>query len=316
MNSTSPGIGRAGQQKYENKRANNKHILSFFFDRNLNLLVEFPKFDGTPVYLLIQQEQPTVTHGVTSSLVVASLRAYLNSLRESGLEGIPTRIANGTSVIPILAKPVVPEPSEQQPATLQPPESLEKIRKDLGDCQRCKLGTTRKNLVFGVGNPHARLVFVGEGPGGDEDLQGEPFVGEAGRMLNRIITAMGLKREDLYICNVVKCRPPGNRNPERDEITACSPFLLRQIQAIKPELIVALGAFAAQTLLATTESISKLRGKFHDYHGIPLMPTFHPSYLLHRQAENNMESFWQVWDDMTQVLRLLKLPVPDKSRKQ
>jgi len=256
-----------------------------------------------------------VTHGVTSSLVVASLRAYLISLRESGLEGIPTRMAVGAAVIPALEEPEMTAPAEQKPATLPPPESLEKIRKDLGDCRRCKLGTTRKNLVFGVGAPHARLVFVGEGPGGDEDLQGEPFVGEAGRMLNRIITAMGLKREDLYICNVVKCRPPGNRNPERDEITACSPFLLRQIQAIKPELIVALGAFAAQTLLATTESISKLRGKFHDYHGIPLMPTFHPSYLLHRQAENNMESFWQVWDDMTQVLRLLKLPVPDKSRK-
>jgi len=258
-----------------------------------------------------------MTHDVTSSFVVASLRAYLNSLQESGLEGIPASMAGEVAVVQAVAEPDLSAPAEQPlPAGFHHPESLEKIRKDLGDCQRCKLVKTRKNLVFGVGNPQARLVFVGEGPGGDEDLQGEPFVGEAGRILNRIITAMGLKREDVYICNVVKCRPPKNRNPEQDEIAACSPFLLRQIQSIKPEVIVALGTFAAQTLLDTHEPISKLRGKFRDFHGIPLMPTFHPSYLLHRQGEGNMESFWLVWDDMTQVLRLLKLPVPEKSRKK
>jgi DNA polymerase len=170
--------------------------------------------------------------------------------------------------------------------------------------------------VFGVGNPQARLVFVGEGPGGDEDRQGEPFVGEAGQVLNRIITAMGLRREDIYICNVVKCRPPKNRDPEPDEITACAPFLLRQLQSVNPEAIVALGRFAAQTLLETKESISRLRGRFRDYHGVPLMPTYHPSYLLRKQQEKNMEPFWEVWEDMAQVLRLLKLPVPEKSRKR
>jgi len=259
-----------------------------------------------------------VPHKLTPEMIASSLKAYLIALRESGMDGIPVSLAG--------AEPPREQPSgdaaparEQAPpqsAAAGHPESLEKIRKALGDCQRCKLGKTRKNLVFGSGNPHARLVFVGEGPGADEDLRGEPFVGEAGQILNRIITAMGLKREDVYICNVVKCRPPGNRDPETDEIAACSPFLLRQLQSIGPEVIVALGKFASQTLLETKEPISRLRGKFRDFHGIPLMPTFHPSFLLRKQGEGNMDSFWQVWDDMTQVLRLLKLPVPEKGRKR
>jgi len=231
------------------------------------------------------------------------------------MEGIPVSMAGADGPLQ-QAGPVARERATPEPAADHPHESLEKIRKELGDCQRCKLGRIRKNLVFGVGNPQARLVFVGEGPGADEDLKGEPFVGEAGQMLNRIISAMGLQREEVYICNVVKCRPPGNRDPESDEIATCAPFLLRQIQSINPEVIVALGKFASQTLLDTKESISKLRGKFRDFHGTPLMPTFHPSYLLHRQGEGNMESFWQVWEDMTQVLRLLKLPVPEKGRKR
>lgn len=257
-----------------------------------------------------------MTHGITSSLVVASLREYLNSLRESGLEGIPAGMAGEAAHVlaPLETEPLV---QTEAPSTgIMPPESLEKIRKDLGDCQRCNLAKKRKNLVFGIGNPHARLVLVGEGPGADEDQQGEPFVGEAGRMLNRIITAMGLKREEVYICNVVKCRPPGNRDPNPEEIAACSPFMLRQVRSIKPEVIVGLGKFAVQTLLNVKDPISRLRGKFRDFHGIPLMPTFHPSYLLRRRAEGDMDSFWQVWDDMTQVLRLLNLPVPEKSRKK
>ena len=260
-----------------------------------------------------------VTHSVQSQLY-ASLGAYVQDLKESGVDGLS---ADSTTRS-------IPEPAPQQPAAALPDtrqkteqldpdlaekhETLEQIRKDLGECQRCKLGATRKNIVFGVGNPKARLVFVGEGPGADEDEKGEPFVGDAGRMLNRIITAMGLQREDVYICNVVKCRPPQNRNPEKDEIAACSPFLLRQLYSIKPEVIVALGTFAAQAVLGTKEPISKLRGRFHDFHGIPLMPTYHPSYLL--RTGGNSDSFWAVWDDMTQVLRLLKLPVPDKSRKK
>jgi len=253
-----------------------------------------------------------------SAILRASLSAYLEQLAESGIEGFP---AADTKVVPqTVALPASPVSASQTSATAEPEsnaveqhESLDKIRKNLGDCQRCKLGKTRKNLVFGTGNPGARLVFVGEGPGADEDAQGEPFVGDAGKILNRIITAMGLKREEVYICNVVKCRPPGNRDPESDEISACSPFLLRQVQSIEPEVIVALGKFASQTLLGTKEPISKMRGKFRDFHGIPLMPTYHPSYLL--RSGGNSDSFWDVWGDMVQVLQLLKLPVPDKSRK-
>jgi uracil-DNA glycosylase len=246
-----------------------------------------------------------------NTIAAASLREYVTALQESGLDGIPVAMAGAVPVI--AASLVVAAPAEAQYGEVQH-ETLEKIRKELGECQRCKLGKSRKNLVFGVGNPKARLVFVGEGPGADEDTKGEPFVGEAGQVLNRIITAMDLKREDVYICNVVKCRPPGNRDPEKDEIAACSAFLLRQVRSIKPEVIVALGKFATQTLLGTKEPISKLRGKFRDFHGIPLMPTFHPSYLLRNRGDSG--PFWEVWDDMTQVLRLLNLPVPEKSRKK
>lgn len=259
------------------------------------------------------------THSVKSQLL-ASVGAYLQELQESGIDGLSLEPAAAAILEPSPAQPVSaqlePQQNVQQPdsAPAEKQETLEQIRKNLGDCQRCKLGATRNKLVFGAGNPRARLVFVGEGPGADEDQKGEPFVGDAGRMLNRIISAMGLQREEVYICNVVKCRPPQNRNPEKDEIAACSPFLLRQLHSIKPEVIVALGTFAAQTVLGSKEPISKLRGKFHDFHGVPLMPTYHPSYLL--RSGGNSDSFWTVWDDMTQVLRLLKLPVPDKSRKK
>ncbi len=255
----------------------------------------------------------------TQSLMFASLTAYLQDLQASGVDGIPTELMTvpETAIIPPQAAPFYPVGDKEVTSDTNLPasfESLEHIRKNLGDCQRCKLGATRKKLVFGTGNPKARLVFVGEGPGADEDAQGEPFVGDAGKMLNRIIAAMELKREDVYICNVVKCRPPQNRPPEIDEVIACSPFLLRQLQAIKPEAIVALGTSAAQALLQTKVAISKLRSKFHDFNGIPLMPTYHPSYLL--RTGGNSDSFWSVWDDMTQVLQLLKLPVPIKSRKR
>ena len=181
---------------------------------------------------------------------------------------------------------------------------LTEIRADLGDCRRCKLHAGRTNIVFGVGNPAARVMFVGEGPGADEDEQGEPFVGRAGQLLTQIIKAMGLAREDVYIANVVKCRPPGNRNPEPDEIEQCEPFLMRQIDVIKPAIIVALGKFAAQTLLRTPEPISRLRGRFHRIGDIRVMPTFHPSYLLRNPAAKR-----EVWDDMKVVMRELKNPV-------
>ena len=159
-------------------------------------------------------------------------------------------------------------------------ETLDDIRRDLGNCTRCKLHPGRTNLVFGVGNPKARLLFVGEGPGRDEDLQGEPFVGPAGQLLTKIIEAIGLAREDVYIANVVKSRPPNNRNPEPDEIEACLPFLERQIAAIRPAILVGLGNVPVKTLLNTTRGITSLRGKWQEYRGIPFMPTFHPSYLL------------------------------------
>ena len=255
-------------------------------------------------------------HDLNPHKLVASIKAYLHGLQESGLDGIPSRLAGNAPAL-IQALPETSLNPEPRSVPLHPAgqhETLEKIRRDLGDCQLCQLGNTRKNLVFGTGNPQARIVFAGEGPGADEDSKGEPFVGEAGQVLNRIIAAMGLKREDVYICNVVKCRPPGNRDPQADEIEACSPFLLRQIQSVKPEAIVALGKFASQTLLGVKEPISRLRGKFRDYHGIPLMPTYHPSYLLRNKGDSG--PFWDVWGDMVQVLQLLNLPVPEKSRKR
>lgn len=172
-------------------------------------------------------------------------------------------------------------------------DSLDAILADMEDCKRCKLSATRSRIVFGTGNPSAALMFVGEAPGFDEDQQGLPFVGKAGQLLTRIIQAMDMTREEVYICNIIKCRPPGNRNPEPDEIQACTPFLNRQIAAIQPDFICALGKFAAQTLLQTDEPISTLRGRFFDYKGIRLIPTFHPSYLL-RSPDKKRE----VWEDM------------------
>ena len=180
----------------------------------------------------------------------------------------------------------------------KPAESLDTIRKDLGNCERCSLGRMRHHIVFGAGDPKARLVFVGEGPGRDEDLQGEPFVGAAGELLTRIIQAIHLTREEVYIGNIVKCRPPGNRNPLPEEVAACLPFLQRQLEAIKPDFIVALGKVAAQTLLETDQAISRLRGRFHDYHGMRLLPTYHPAYLL-----RNPEKKRDVWEDMKMLMR-------------
>ncbi len=176
--------------------------------------------------------------------------------------------------------------------------TLEQVREELGECTRCKLHKGRKHIVFGVGDPKAWLVFVGEAPGADEDEQGEPFVGRAGQLLTRIIKAMKLTRDQVYICNIIKCRPPGNRNPEPDETASCEPFLVGQLQAIKPKLICALGSFAAQILLRTKEPISKLRGRFYSYQGIPVLPTYHPAYLLRNPHEKKT-----VWEDMKLLQR-------------
>jgi DNA polymerase len=177
-------------------------------------------------------------------------------------------------------------------------ESLEAIREHLGDCQRCKLCRSRTRIVFGCGSPQARLMFIGEGPGQDEDRAGEPFVGAAGQLLNRIIEAIKLSRANVYIANVVKCRPPGNRLPEPEEISTCSPFLRRQIAAIRPLFICTLGSCAAQTLLNSSEAVSRLRGRFFDYEGIRVLPTFHPAYLL-----RNPEKKREVWEDMKLLMK-------------
>jgi uracil-DNA glycosylase family 4 len=182
-------------------------------------------------------------------------------------------------------------------------DALAAIKADIGpECSRCKLHTLgRKQIVFGVGNPDADLMFVGEAPGADEDIKGEPFVGRAGQLLTKIIEAIGLKREDVYIANVIKCRPPGNRNPEPDEVDTCEPFLFQQIDAIKPKVVVALGSFAARALLRTVDPISKLRGRVYEYRGAKLIPTFHPAYLL-----RNPSSKKEVWEDMKLVRTLIK----------
>ncbi|MGD8700882.1 MAG: uracil-DNA glycosylase [Desulfosarcina sp.] len=179
-------------------------------------------------------------------------------------------------------------------------ETLAGIRRDLGDCTRCTLCASRTHIVFGEGSPTAQLVFVGEGPGVDEDRCGQPFVGAAGQLLTKIIAAMGLTRETVYICNIVKCRPPNNRNPEAEEIRHCLPFLKRQLAAINPRVICALGSVAARTLLETQTPISRLRGQFKTVMGIPVMPTFHPAYLL-----RNPEKKREVWNDVQQIMKLL-----------
>ena len=199
--------------------------------------------------------------------------------------------------------------------------ALKLIREDLGDCTRCKLHQQgRKQIVFGVGNPRAELMFVGEGPGADEDAQGEPFVGRAGQLLNNMIKAMGLRREDVYIANIVKCRPPGNRTPERDECETCSPFLMRQIAVIKPKVVVALGAVASKSLLAMNASMSELRGRFYDFmpagarsndptwQGTKLAVTYHPAYLLRDPRQKG-----EAWKDLQMVMKFLGLEPPQKS---
>jgi DNA polymerase len=217
--------------------------------------------------------------------LVTGLRHYLEEERAMGLKGWPR---NST------LSPKTAPPASRAPVVS--PLTLEDVREELGDCRRCKLHSGRTHIVFGTGNPKAKLVFVGEGPGRDEDLQGKPFVGLAGQLLTKIIQAIQLTREEVYIANIIKCRPPGNRNPEPDEIRACEPFLIKQLEVIRPKLICALGTFAAQTLLKSEEKISHLRGRFYQYQGIPVMPTYHPAYLL-----RNPKLKRDVWEDMKKV---------------
>lgn len=224
------------------------------------------------------------------------LKEHLQYERELGVPDLPY---NRGDRCPASQGPIPPDPSRDSEINS---ESLANIREDIGECTRCVLCKGRTNIVFGVGNPNADLMFVGEGPGRDEDRQGEPFVGRAGQLLTRMIEAMGLKRPDVYIANVVKCRPPNNRNPEPDEIETCYPFLLRQIQVINPRVVIGLGNIAVKTLLATGTGITRLRGQFHDVAGIAMMPTYHPAFLL-----RNPEKKKEVWEDLQKVMEKLGL---------
>jgi uracil-DNA glycosylase len=235
------------------------------------------------------------------------LAEHLKFAAELGVTGISKDPAWRTRVDDrrgrIEASPEAPVGELAQPIRIVTAETLAAIRTDIGeDCSRCKLHTLgRKQIVFGVGNPDADLMFVGEAPGADEDAQGIPFVGRAGQLLTKIIEAISLTRDDVYIANVIKCRPPQNRNPEQDEVDTCEPFLFRQIDTIRPKVIVALGTFAARTLLRTLDPISRLRGRVYDYRGAKLIPTFHPAYLL-----RNPSSKREVWEDMKVARKLLQ----------
>jgi len=216
--------------------------------------------------------------------IVADLKAYLKYLKGMGIEALPVAGEKAEKVVPREAPP------------------LEEIRRELGDCRRCKLHRTRRTIVFGEGNEKAKLMFIGEGPGYDEDVQGRPFVGKAGQLLTKIIQSIHLQREEVYIANIIKCRPPQNRNPEPDEIERCSPFLMKQIQAIQPKIICALGTFAAQTLLQTDAKITYLRGRTFDLQGIKVLPTYHPAFLL-----RNPDKKREVWEDMKQIAECLAM---------
>ncbi|MEW5950189.1 MAG: uracil-DNA glycosylase [Thermodesulfobacteriota bacterium] len=237
--------------------------------------------------------------------ILSQCKDYLSFRRDMGLGFLPASVClekraggvAGNDPRPRRTKisPVEVRFSEENIGSGKQP-TLADVRRELGDCERCKLHKTRTNIVFGAGNEQAKLVFVGEGPGLDEDIQGEPFVGAAGQLLTRIIRAINLRREDVYICNIIKCRPPKNRNPEPDEIEACKPFLLKQLDAIGPRLICALGSVAAQALLETAAPIGILRGRFHSFRGVKLMPTYHPAYLLRNPAKKR-----EVWEDMQKI---------------
>ena len=209
---------------------------------------------------------------------------------------------------PVIEEDLFVAPKPEARAT-DPVQALRLIREDLGECTRCPLAKQgRKQIVFGVGNPRAELMFIGEAPGADEDQQGEPFVGRAGQLLNNMIKAMGIRREDVYIANIIKCRPPGNRTPERDECETCSPFLMRQIAAIQPKAIVALGAVAAKTLLAINAPMSEFRGRWYDFRGTKLAVTYHPAFLLRDPRQKK-----ETWKDLQMVMKFLGMPVPSKS---
>ncbi len=241
--------------------------------------------------------------------LIAGFHAHLTARGRAGLLGVPTAASPRSAVATTSAGSASADASADASAVVPvvaavPGEGvshLARAREELGDCQRCGLCVSRTNIVFGSGNPDADLVFVGEAPGADEDQQGQPFVGNAGQLLTKMIEAMGFGRDDVYICNVLKCRPPGNRNPAPAEVAACEPFLRKQLTALRPKMIVTLGKFAAHTLLQVDTPITRLRGTFSSYEGIAVMPTYHPAYLLREPARKR-----DAWQDLQTVLGALQ----------
>lgn len=238
--------------------------------------------------------------------ILIDLKCYLEYLRGLGVTEFLLS-SNGYEMIYPSRNTTIPEtvleplvPYQKGKMSQAEFKGLQEIQRELENCQRCKLHRTRRTIVFGEGNPQARLMVIGEGPGYDEDVQGRPFVGKAGQLLTRILQSIGIKREEVYITNIIKCRPPQNRNPEPDEIEHCHPFLLKQIEVIWPKIILALGTFSAQTLLRTDAKITALRGKVYDFSGIQVYPTYHPAYLL-----RNPEKKREVWEDMKQIAQAL-----------
>jgi uracil-DNA glycosylase family 4 len=247
--------------------------------------VELPQGDRTD-----QSRSPSAVKPAPSPVAPPSKAGTAPALSSSPLEGEDKRRGGGV---------------------VEQPMTLEAIREEIGDCTRCKLHTGRKNIVFGEGNPKAVIVFVGEGPGFEEDQQGRPFVGEAGQLLTDIIEkGMKIKRAEVYICNIVKCRPPGNRNPEPDEVESCIGFVKKQIRSINPKVIITLGNVPTQNLLGTKQGITKIRGTWQTYEGIPVMPTFHPAYLLRSPGEKG-----KVWSDIKLVLEKLGMPIEKQGSK-
>jgi uracil-DNA glycosylase family 4 len=251
------------------------------------------------------------------------LASRVNYYREMGIydfyrrpvePGMEIAVASSVSGPELEERPVAKAPQRAAaaesplPVIHDKPAALKLIREDIGDCTRCRLHKGRTKLVFGVGNVDADIMFVGEGPGGDEDAKGEPFVGRAGQLLNNMISAMGIQREDVYIANVVKCRPPGNRTPEKDECDTCSPFLMQQIDVVRPKVIVALGAVAAKNLLAMSDSMANLRGRWYDFRNSKLIVTYHPAYLLRDPRQKK-----EAWKDLQMVMKYLGLKAPAKA---
>ena len=280
--------------------------------RNLSERIRF--YHELGIYDFYRRGSQPMGEQITAAVETTPASPHQPELREEMSAGKSAAVAVEESVLPVLT----PRPEQ---SISDPVAALKLIREDLGDCTRCKLHKQgRKQIVFGVGNPKADLMFVGEGPGADEDTQGEPFVGRAGQLLNNMIKAMGIRREDVYIANVVKCRPPGNRTPERDECETCLPFLMRQIAVVKPKVVVALGAVAAKNLLAMNASMSDLRGRFYDFmpagarssdpswQGTKLAVTYHPAFLL-RDPRQKVET----WKDLQMVMKVLGLKPPPKS---